>query len=60
MKIGIVGAGNMGRSLGVLCALHGHEVYFGARDEQKARAAALLAGEQAGAGTNQRQRHLEI
>ena len=41
MKIGIVGTGNMGRSLGVLCPLHGHEVYFGARDEQKARAARI-------------------
>ncbi len=53
MKIGIVGTGNMGRSLGVLCALHGHEVYFGSRDEQKARTAALLAVKPAGAGTNQ-------
>ena len=43
MRIGILGTGNMGRSLGVLWAEQGHEVYFGARDLDKAEAAAQLA-----------------
>ena len=33
MKIGIVGSGNMGRTLGMLWADQGHEVFFGARRE---------------------------
>src|SRR5271165_3877315 len=40
MKIGIVGSGNVGRSLGVLWAEHGHDVFFGSRDPERARAAA--------------------
>jgi len=32
MKIGIVGTGNMGRSLGLVWAECGHEVFFGARN----------------------------
>lgn len=43
MKIGILGTGNMGRSLGILWAEQGHDVYFGARDAGKARTAAELA-----------------
>ena len=43
MKIGIIGTGNMGRSLGLVWAERGHEVFFGAREPAKARAAALLA-----------------
>ena len=30
MKIGIIGSGNMGRSLGILWAELGHQVFFGA------------------------------
>ena len=52
MRIGIVGTGNMGRSLGVAWALAGHEVLFGARDRAKAEAAALLAGAPGRAGDN--------
>ena len=52
MRIGVVGSGNMGRSLGVLLAELGHEVLFGARCEEQARAAAMLAGELASHGTN--------
>jgi 8-hydroxy-5-deazaflavin:NADPH oxidoreductase len=52
MKIGIVGTGNMGRSLGILWAQQGHEVFFGARDTSKAEKAAELAGNQAQIGSN--------
>jgi 8-hydroxy-5-deazaflavin:NADPH oxidoreductase len=40
MKIGIIGAGNMGRALGLGWARVGHEVFFGSRDLNKARAIA--------------------
>ena len=40
MKIGIVGSGNVGRSLGVLWAEHGHEVFFGSRNVERAQSAA--------------------
>ncbi len=53
MKIGIVGTGNMGRSLGVVWAEQGHEVYFGARDIAKAKAAADLVTGRASYGSNQ-------
>ena len=43
MKIGIVGTGNMGRSMGVVLHRLGHEVRFGGRDRAKADAAAALA-----------------
>lgn len=52
MKIGVVGTGNMGRSLGILWAEQGHSVFFGARDVGKAEAAARLAGHEAKHGTN--------
>jgi 8-hydroxy-5-deazaflavin:NADPH oxidoreductase len=50
MKIGIIGSGNMGRSLGTLWAEQGHEVFFGARDAEKGRAVAqaVLNGTQGG------------
>jgi predicted dinucleotide-binding enzyme len=35
MKIAIIGAGNVGGSLGQALAAHGHEVRFGVRDPQK-------------------------
>ncbi len=40
MKIGVIGSGNVGRSLGVLWAEHGHEVFFGSRDLERAQTAA--------------------
>lgn len=53
MKIGIIGSGNMGRSLGVLWAEQGHEVFFGSRDAEKGRSIAQLAGHNAQGGTNE-------
>ena len=53
MKIGVVGTGNMGRSLGVLLAHHGHDVFFGARKQEAAELAARLASPRGTAGTNQ-------
>jgi predicted dinucleotide-binding enzyme len=50
MKIGIVGTGNMGRTLGVQWARAGHEVLFGSRDDAKAKAAALAASPSARSG----------
>ena len=52
MKIGIIGTGNMGRSLGILFAEQGHQLLFGARNLEKAQAAAALAGRGAAAGSN--------
>lgn len=52
MDIGIIGTGNMGRTLGVLWARAGHSVMFGAREAAKAEVAARLGGAQAKAGTN--------
>ena len=43
MKIGILGTGNMGRTLGGLWAAGGHDVFFGSRQPQAAEEAALLA-----------------
>jgi 8-hydroxy-5-deazaflavin:NADPH oxidoreductase len=40
MKIGIIGTGNMGRALGLGWACVGHEVLFGSRDLNKAKAIA--------------------
>jgi hypothetical protein len=40
MRIGIIGTGNMGRALGLAWAAAGHEVLFGSRDLDKARATA--------------------
>lgn len=52
MKIGIIGSGNMGRSLGILWAEQGHQVFFGARTVQKGQAVAELAGKGTQGGTN--------
>jgi predicted dinucleotide-binding enzyme len=38
MKIGILGTGRMGSTLGKLWASKGHEVFFGSRDPEKAQA----------------------
>jgi predicted dinucleotide-binding enzyme len=43
MKIGILGTGNMGRTLGGRWARAGHDVMFGARDPAKAAEAAHAA-----------------
>jgi hypothetical protein len=53
MKIGIVGTGNMGRSLGLLWAESGHEVFFGARNLEKAKATADLSNHNTRYGANQ-------
>ena len=52
MKIGIIGSGNMGRSLGIVWAELGHEVFFGGRDLEQARQAAALTQGKARYGTN--------
>ncbi|MBD1868438.1 NAD(P)-binding domain-containing protein [Cyanobacteria bacterium FACHB-471] len=52
MKIGIIGSGNMGRSLGILWAEQGHEVFFGARAAEKGQAIVAIAGENTQGGTN--------
>jgi 8-hydroxy-5-deazaflavin:NADPH oxidoreductase len=52
MKIGILGSGNMGRSLGILWAEQKHEVFFGARTAEKGKAIAESAGHNTQGGTN--------
>ena len=52
MKIGILGAGNVGGSLGKAWAQCGHEIVFGARDPHGERAQQAVAG----AGSNARAR----
>jgi predicted dinucleotide-binding enzyme len=52
MKIGVIGSGNMGRSLGILWAEQGHQVFFGARTAEKGQAVAELAGQGTQGGTN--------
>lgn len=51
MKIGILGSGNMGRSLGMRWAELGHQVFFGGRDAEKARSIALFVGHGSQGGT---------
>jgi prephenate dehydrogenase len=52
MKIGIIGSGNMGRSLGILWAEQQHQVFFGARTAEQGQAVAALAGQGTQGGTN--------
>ena len=52
MRIGIIGSGNMGRSLGILWAEQGHQIYFGSRTKEKGEAVADLAGNSTQGGTN--------
>lgn len=52
MKIGIIGSGNMGRSLGILWAEQGHEVFFGGRTAKKGKDVADVAGQDTQGGTN--------
>src|SRR5215813_12976968 len=42
MKIAVIGAGNVGGTLGKRWARAGHEVVFGARDPAEAKLAALV------------------
>jgi len=51
MNIGIIGAGNVGGSLGRLLAAKGHQVMFGVRDIQKVQSLLAEAGANAKAGT---------
>jgi predicted dinucleotide-binding enzyme len=52
MKIGIIGSGNMGRSLGIAWTELGHDVFFGGRDPEQVRQAAALTDGKARSGTN--------
>jgi predicted dinucleotide-binding enzyme len=52
MKIGILGSGNMGRSLGILWVEQGHEVFFGARTTEKGQEVAAIAGHKTQGGSN--------
>jgi predicted dinucleotide-binding enzyme len=52
MKIGIIGSGNMGRSLGILWAEQGHQVFFGGRTPEKGESVAEFAGHGTQGGTN--------
>jgi predicted dinucleotide-binding enzyme len=52
MKIGIIGSGNMGRSLGILWAEQGHQIFFGTRTAEKGKAVAEFAGHGTQGGTN--------
>ncbi|MGF1521663.1 MAG: NADPH-dependent F420 reductase [Leptolyngbyaceae cyanobacterium] len=52
MKIGILGSGNMGRSLGMLWAEQGHEVFFGSRSAEKGQQIAVRVGQRTQGGTN--------
>ncbi len=53
MKIGILGAGNVGGALGKLWASQGHEIFFGVRDPRSAKVQTALAevGPTAGVGS---------
>lgn len=52
MKIGTIGTGNMARSLGILWAEKGHQVFFGSRDSNKGKSIAQFAGNATQGGTN--------
>jgi 8-hydroxy-5-deazaflavin:NADPH oxidoreductase len=43
LRIAIIGAGNVGGTLGVAWANHGHEVFFGVRDASDPKLEELLA-----------------
>lgn len=53
MKIGVIGAGNIGGTIGKLWASKGHQVMFGVRDTQSPKVKALLdaSGSSAQAGS---------
>lgn len=52
MKIGVLGTGNMGRTLGSAWASLGHSVCFGSRQPEKAQAVAEAIGQNAQGGSN--------
>lgn len=52
MKIGIIGSGNMGRSLGILWAEQGHDVFFGSRTTKKGKEVAEIVGQRTQGGSN--------
>lgn len=57
MKIGVIGTGNIGRSLGILWAEQGHDIFFGSNEIERAQAAARLVksdnqSRMIGTGTN--------
>jgi len=57
MKIGVIGSGNVGGTLGELFAKAGHTVVFADRDEAQAKAqAARVAGTRAGSGAERQDR----
>jgi 8-hydroxy-5-deazaflavin:NADPH oxidoreductase len=61
LKIGIIGTGNMGRSLGVLWSELGHDVFFGARDPQvAAEAVALTQGKAKGGSNDEAAKHGDV
>ncbi|WP_310395670.1 NAD(P)-binding domain-containing protein [Hymenobacter sp.] len=51
MKIGIVGSGNMGRTLGLRWAEKGHQVFFGARNQRDLNFLVEVAGADLPRGT---------
>lgn len=53
MKIGIIGTGKMAKGLGRRWANAGHEVLFGSRDAEKAKALATEIGGNASGGSQQ-------
>ena len=53
MKIGIIGSGNMERSIGILWAEQEHEVFFGSREAEKERSIAKFAQHGTQARTNE-------
>lgn len=51
LKIGVLGTGRMAGNLGKLWVAQGHQVFFGSREAQKARALAESVGPNAKGGT---------
>jgi NADPH-dependent F420 reductase len=51
MRIGVIGTGRIGSSLGGQWAAKGHEVFFGSREPEKAAGVAAEVGGQARGGT---------
>lgn len=52
MKIGIIGAGNMARSMGIVWAELGHDVFFGSREAARGATLAAFAGHGTKGGSN--------
>ena len=51
MRIGIIGTGNMGRTLGLSWAERGHDLFFGSTDSEKSLSVASMAKGRARGGT---------